>query len=95
MIDRHQGSEKAVGRKSLHPARVRKGLAALLIGVWLSAAALPATAEEYEPADAGQPLRIVAYVVHPVGVVLDYLFLRPMYWIGSHEPFRTLFGRED
>jgi len=52
-------------------------------------------ADEYEPSDAGFPLRVVAYVVNPVGVVLDYLILRPAYWIGSHEPFRTVFGRTD
>ena len=52
-------------------------------------------ADEYEPSDAGFPLRVVAYVVNPVGVVLDYLILRPAYWLGSHEPFRTVFGRTD
>lgn len=48
----------------------------------------------YEPLRAGHPLRIVAYVLHPVGVILDYAILRPAYWIGSHEPIRTLVGRE-
>ena len=52
-------------------------------------------ADEYDPSDAGFPLRVVAYVVNPVGVVLDYLILRPADWIGSHEPFRTIFGRTD
>ena len=51
--------------------------------------------DSYEPEMAGHPLRIVAYAVHPVGVILDYLVLRPCYWLGSHEPLRTLFGRED
>jgi len=49
----------------------------------------------YDPQRAGHPLRIVAYVVHPVGVILDYLVFRPCYWLGSHEPLRTLFGRDD
>jgi hypothetical protein len=47
----------------------------------------------YEPDRAGHPLRVVAYVVHPVGVILDYAIFRPAYWIGSHEPLRTLFGQ--
>lgn len=55
----------------------------------------PAMAEEYEPSNAGHPLRIAAYVVHPVGVIYDYLLLRPAFWVGSHQPFRTLFGRTD
>jgi hypothetical protein len=50
---------------------------------------------DYDPQSAGHPLRIVAYAVHPVGVILDYLVLRPCYWLGSHEPLRTLFGRDD
>jgi hypothetical protein len=55
----------------------------------------PSAMARYEPDRAGHPLRIVAYAVHPVGVILDYLILRPCYWLGSHEPLRTLFGRED
>jgi hypothetical protein len=48
----------------------------------------------YEPLRAGHPLRLVAYALHPVGVILDYVVCRPLYWIGSHEPLRTLFGHE-
>jgi hypothetical protein len=48
----------------------------------------------YEPLRAGHPLRLVAYALHPVGVILDYVVCRPLYWISSHEPLRTLFGHE-
>ena len=48
----------------------------------------------YEPLRAGHPLRVIAYALHPVGVILDYAIFRPFYWIGSHEPLRTLFGQE-
>jgi len=62
------------------------------------AAAAPSTAPspmvDYDPDRAGHPLRIVAYALHPVGVILDYALLRPAYWLGSHEPLRTLFGRD-
>src|SRR5262245_19160812 len=51
--------------------------------------------EGYDPDRAGHPLRIVAYVLHPVGVILDYALFRPAYWLGSHEPLRTLVGRDD
>jgi hypothetical protein len=33
-------------------------------------------------------------VLHPVGVVFDWMLFRPAHWIGSHEPFRTIFGRD-
>ena len=43
-------------------------------------------------AKSGFPLRFVAYVVHPVGVILDTLIFRPAHWVGSKEPLKTLFG---
>jgi hypothetical protein len=50
---------------------------------------------DYDPQRAGHPVRVVAYALHPVGVILDYLIFRPCYWLGSHEPIRTLVGRDD
>ncbi len=73
----------------------RKRLLAGSLGLLLLFAALPAAANEYEKERAGHSLRIVAYVVHPIGVILDYAFFRPFHWIGSHEPFKTLFGHTD
>ena len=55
----------------------------------------PSVLARYEPLRAGHPLRVAAYVLHPVGVILDYAIFRPCYWIGSHEPLRTLFGQDD
>lgn len=51
--------------------------------------------DDYDPQTAGHPLRILAYVLHPVGVFFDYVILRPAWWLGSHEPLRTIFGRTD
>jgi hypothetical protein len=58
-------------------------------------AARPAAADRYDPQKAGHPLRIAAYILHPIGVGLDYLLMRPAYWFVSHEPFQTIFGHED
>jgi len=85
--------DAAAGRR--RGAASARGLAALLVVVALLGAPSFAAAEEYNPHEAGHPLRIAAYIVHPVGVALDYLIMRPAWWVGSHEPFRTLFGRED
>ncbi len=74
---------------------VRKRFLAGSLGLFLLVAPLTAAANEYEKERAGHPLRIVAYVVHPIGVILDYVLLRPFHWIGSHEPFKTLFGHAD
>jgi hypothetical protein len=63
-------------------------------------AGLPALAsgdfdDEYDPTDSGHPLRIVAYILHPVGVILDTLIFRPAHWLGTKEPIKTLVGNED
>jgi hypothetical protein len=75
--------------------RMRRSLLAGAVALVLLAGAAPAVADPYDPKRAGHPLRIIAYVAHPVGVALDYLILRPAHWIGSHEPFRTIFGHEE
>ena len=75
--------------------RCRKILAVLLLGVSLGLSPLSAGADEYDPQDAGHPLRIVGYVLHPVGVVLDYVIFRPAHWIGSKDGMRELFGHKD
>jgi len=72
----------------------RRPVAGAVLALGLLAAA-PAAADEYDPKYAGHPLRIVAYVLHPVGVIFDYLLFRPVHWIGSHEPLKTIFGHTD
>jgi hypothetical protein len=70
-------------------ARLLAAMAALVMLL----AASPVTAEEYDETYTGHPLRIVAYILHPVGVILDTLIFRPFHWLGSHEPFKTLTGQ--
>ena len=72
----------------------RRSIQAAVLALGLAFAA-PAAADEYDSDRAGHPLRIIAYLVHPVGVMFDYGFLRPCHWIGSQEPFRTLFGHTE
>ena len=51
--------------------------------------------DDYDSLEAGFPLRIAAYVLHPVGVILDTLIFRPAQWLGSKEPVKTLVGNTD
>lgn len=66
----------------------------LTIALALALLAVPARAgtTRYNPLRAGHPLRIVAYALHPVGVALDTLLFHPAWWLGTHEPLRTIFG---
>ena len=78
--------------------RVRRVLM-LVVLLPLLVAGLPAFGssddDEYDPKETGNPLRIVAYVLHPVGVILDTLIFRPAHWLGSKEPIKTLVGKDD
>jgi hypothetical protein len=77
------------------PRRALRGVAmAAALGLALAVAS-PSAADDYEADRAGHPVRILAYVLHPFGVVLDYLVMRPAHWLGHHEPFQTLFGHEE
>jgi hypothetical protein len=73
----------------------RRGLGAAIAAVLLLASAGPAAADRYDSDRAGHPLRILAYLAHPLGVAVDYIVLRPVHWIGTHEPFATIFGHDD
>ena len=57
----------------------------------LSAAA---SADEHRSDRAGHPLEIIGTVLHPIGVILDYLIFRPAHWISHQEPVKTLTGHE-
>lgn len=82
--------------KRVQVGRLRRALCGgLALAILLGAAASPSLADDYDEKSSGHPLRILAYVLHPVGVAIDYLVLRPAHWLGSREPLKTLFGHED
>ncbi len=78
--------------------RVRRGLVAVLVAASLVIATAPGfTAEPeqpYEATEAGHPLKIVYYITYPIGFLVNTLILKPAYWLGKHEPFKTVFGTE-
>ena len=75
-------------------SKAPRRLLAAAAAVALLVAAAPATADEYDSKESGHPLRIVAYVLHPVGVVLDTLIFRPAHWLVHREGLKTLFGHD-
>lgn len=75
--------------------RIRKSFVAAAMAALVLSASAPAFADEYDPEEAGHPLRIVAYALHPVGVLLSTLIFRPAHWVVSHEPWATIFGHEE
>ncbi|MDH3520772.1 MAG: hypothetical protein OEM49_09985 [Myxococcales bacterium] len=73
---------------------MRKSIAVFSCALAILVMAAPIAADEYDPQDAGHPLRILAYGLHPVGVMLDLLIFRPAHWIGSYKPIALFFGHE-
>lgn len=84
----------ATDRRSIRRGTRRGWLAALVMAVMIAFAS-PVAADEYDDSNSGHPLRIIAYVLHPVGVIIDYVVIRPAHWLVSIEPMKTLFGHED
>jgi hypothetical protein len=76
------------------PAPLRRLLAGLAFCLLAVAYAAPAAADEYDARRAGHPLRIVAYVLHPIGVTLDWLIFRPAHWAGSQPALAYIFGHD-
>jgi len=68
--------------------------AALTLTLVLAMGSVPASADDYDSSEAGNPLRILAYVLHPVGVVLDVLIFRPAHWLGSQPVISQLVGHD-
>jgi len=49
-------------------------------------------ADEYDLRQAGQPWRIIANALNPLGVTLDYLVARPLHWFLHLKPVDKLTG---
>ena len=75
--------------------RTRRGWFAALTAVLVLTLASPVAADEYDAENAGHPVRIVAYLLYPVGMLIDYVLIRPAHWLVSSEPMKTIFGHED
>jgi hypothetical protein len=73
---------------------LRRSLAAVALLTCMALAATSASADEYDARRAGHPLRVVAYLLHPVGVALDWLLFRPAHWAGSQPAYVFLFGHD-
>ncbi|MFW6303811.1 MAG: OmpA/MotB family protein [Candidatus Sumerlaeota bacterium] len=63
-----------------------KTLAALVLVIAvLSVGVVPVSAHEYDRNDSDYPLRYLAYLVHPIGVALEYTITRPFHKL-VHKP---------
>ena len=65
-----------------------------LVCAFLAIAGAQALAHDYDSDDSDYPLRYAAYVVHPVGIAVEYAVLRPIHWVVSRPHLRVIFGHD-
>ncbi len=69
-------------------------LAAGLMVIAMLGLAVPADADRYRRGSGLPPLRIAAYVLHPVGIALEYGVMRPIHWVVSQPHLDIVFGHK-
>lgn len=74
--------------------RMKRKLGIALLALGLVALTIPAAAHRYTRHTDGHPLRVVAYVLHPVGVALEYGIARPIHWLVSRNDLDIVFGHQ-
>lgn len=66
---------------------------ALMAVMMTSVPALGAAVDEYDDSQA-HPLRVFAYLVHPIGYALEWAIFRPFHWMVAQENTEEVFGHE-
>ncbi len=72
----------------------RTRLAAGIMMIAMLGLAIPAEADRYRRGASHPPLRIVSYVLHPVGIALEYGVMRPIHWVVSQPHLDIVFGHQ-
>jgi hypothetical protein len=67
---------------------------AAMVALMGTMTAAPAVADEYDDLQS-HPLRILAYVIHPVGFTAEWLLTRPFHQIVSQPDLEPVFGHHD
>ncbi len=51
-------------------------------------------ADRYQRAQNDNPFRLVAYVLHPIGIAAEYVVMRPVHWVVSQPQLDVVFGHQ-
>lgn len=70
---------------------MRKLAVLTLVATMGAAAPALGAVDEYDDSQA-HPLRVVAYLVHPVGYALEWVVFRPFHWMVAQDGLDEVFG---
>lgn len=65
-----------------------------LVAVIAATAFSPLLADRYRRNKSDNPFRLISYVVHPVGILLEYSVMRPIHWVVSQPHLDIIFGHQ-
>ena len=71
----------------------RTSVASLLTAALVLMAA-PSFADRYHRGTDDDPFKLVGYVLHPIGIIGEYLVMRPIHWFVSQGDNDILFGHK-
>jgi hypothetical protein len=74
--------------------RLWKSVVMISLGVLLLAGSARAAYDDYDDYTDSHPLRILAYVLHPVGYTIEWLALRPLHALASQPELQPIFGTD-
>jgi hypothetical protein len=74
---------------------MKRVLAVIMLSVTLALSAGPAAAvpDNYDDTQS-HPLRIIAYLVYPIGFAAEWLIFRPFHYLVSRPDMEPVFGHE-
>ena len=73
---------------------MKKTIIAACFALALCLAPSHADAHDYDRDDSDYFLRYVAYIVHPIGIGLEYAVTRPIHWLVSQPNLSIVFGHD-
>lgn len=73
---------------------MKKTMLILLVMGFVISARTPAVAHEYDRGDSDNPVRIAAYLFHPLGIAVEYVVTRPIHWLVSRPTLNVWFGHD-
>jgi hypothetical protein len=74
--------------------RLWKNLLMVGLGILLLAGSARAGYDDYDDYTDSHPLRLIAYVFHPIGYTIEWLALRPIHALATQPELQPIFGTD-